>query len=133
MSEETPQPGDVVFVRGKGGAVNKVTVPSGGIPLERFTEALDRGDLSIVPDHFVEETTSRQGGLIYKIAGAPAKVRPVEEAPAPVEDSQADTEVKKPGKSASVEAWRAYAVAQGMDPDAAAAADKAALVEQFGS
>ena len=63
MSNDTPAS---VFVRGTGGAIFEMDVPTYGHALERWDQALAKGDLAIVADaHWVE----RGDGSKYLVAG----------------------------------------------------------------
>jgi hypothetical protein len=137
-----------VFVVSAGGTVSLVDIPTNVHAVERFDQAIASGDLRIVDATEVVEEGTPETGIKYRLADTPTerKPRPVvapegtasdapasDSAPPPAGDgAPAGDPPTKPKKTAGVEAWRAYAVSQGMDPEAAEAAEKAALVEQFG-
>lgn len=61
---------DTVFVRGAGGALFEMDVPTRGHALERYDEAIRKGDLTIVAEaHWVE----RADGSRYLVVPAPAE------------------------------------------------------------
>jgi len=61
---------DTAFVRGSGGGLLEVDIPTKGHALERWREALAKGDLSIVEKaHWVE----RADGSKYLVEGEAAK------------------------------------------------------------
>jgi hypothetical protein len=142
-----------VFVVSAGGTVSLVDIPTNVHARERFDQAIAKGELCIVDAAEVVEEGTPETGIKYRLAATPTerKPRPVvapegtaSDAPAsdsppppagdgaPAGDPPAGDPPTKPKKTAGVEAWRAYAIAQGMDPEAAATAEKAALVEQYG-
>ena len=67
-----PTEPETVFVLGTGGGIIEMDVPTRGHALERWEQALAKGDLTIVPEaHWV----TRPDGSKYLVAGAPAKVK----------------------------------------------------------
>jgi hypothetical protein len=135
--------GDTVFLLDGNGIVDKRDVPVNVHARERFDAALEKGTLRVLDESAVEEYISASGGILFRLKqSAPPKVHvetpapPTEPAPAGDSGAPSDTPAgaaQKPAKSAGVGAWREFAIAQGMDAEAAAAADKKALVAQFGS
>lgn len=72
---------ETVFVRGTGGALFEMDVPTRGHALERYDEAIRKGDLTIVAEaHWVE----RADGSRHLVEAKPAK--PVKGATAPAPD-----------------------------------------------
>ena len=77
---------ETVFVRGAGGALFEMDVPKAGHALERYEEAIRKGDLSVVPH---AEWVTRPDGSRHLIIPDPvetpapkvkaAKVAPTEE------------------------------------------------------
>lgn len=136
--------GDTLFLLDVNGIVDKRDVPVNVHARERFDAALEKGTLVVLDEAAVEEYTSASGGILFRRKPAveqpapkskPKAETPSEPAPAGdsgAPDATAPAEVAKPAKSAGVGAWREFAVAQGMDAEAAAAADKKTLVAQFG-
>ena len=70
MSNDTPA---TAFVRGTGGAIFEMDVPTYGHALERWDQALTKGDLVIVTDaHWVD----RADGSAFLVEGkAPAALK----------------------------------------------------------
>lgn len=59
---------ETVFVRGEGGAIFEMDVPTSGHALERYEEGLRKGTLSIVPE---AEWVTRADGSRYLVVPAP--------------------------------------------------------------
>ena len=62
---------DTVFVRGAGGTLFEMDVPKAGHPLERWEEAIRKGDLTIVP---VAEWVTRADGSRFLVVPEPESV-----------------------------------------------------------
>lgn len=104
--------GDVITVKGEGGAVWDQTVPADGTNQRELLDTfLASGKLTLV------------GG-----EATPAEPEP---APADEEPANADPDQDLPVKSASKPEWMAYAVSQGIDPASADAMSKAELVALY--
>ncbi len=69
-----------VFVRGAGGTIFEMDVPSGGHALERWEQQLARGDLAIVS---AAEWVTRPDGTSYLVESSPAKPKRQAKADAP--------------------------------------------------
>ncbi len=78
---------DTVFVRGEGGAIFEMDVPTGGHALERYEEGLRKGTLTVVP---AAEWVERADGSRYLVVPAPAE-----------DDDTPEGEPSKPAKPAS--------------------------------
>ena len=82
---------DTVFARGAGGALFQMDVPKAGHALERWEEALRKGDLTIVP---AAEWVARADGSRYLVVPVPEaaatapKAKPTGKA-APAADTEA--------------------------------------------
>jgi hypothetical protein len=71
---------ETVFVRGSGGALFEMDVPTRGHALERYTQALAKGDLSIVAvAHWVTATD----GSSHLVEGADPAAKPAKADPKP--------------------------------------------------
>jgi len=79
---------DTVFVRGAGGALFEMDVPKSGHALERYEEAIRKGDLSVVPHaEWVERADGSRHLVIPEPVETPApKVKPPKAAAAAEED-----------------------------------------------
>jgi len=79
---------ETVFVRGAGGALFEMDVPTAGHALERYEEAIRKGDLSVVPH---AEWVERADGSRYLVIPDPVetptpKAKPPKAATAAEED-----------------------------------------------
>lgn len=106
--------GETVTVRGEGGDVFPMDIPEEGtLAREVFDDGLAKGRLTILKDD-----------------GEPVV--------ATTDDEVAETEPDEPEDdgppthSAAKADWLAWAIAQGADPDEAAAATKAELIDTYG-
>lgn len=131
--------GDTVFVQGAGGAIVKMDVPGDVHRRERFDQDIAKGALRLVdPADVVEDPHPRWPDSVRYVLRKGAS--PVEPAPPAVEPDPADEvtpepvsdATEKPVKSAGKPAWVDFAVAQGLDREAAEAMTKDDLVAQFG-
>jgi len=64
---------DTVFVRGAGGALFEMDVPTGGHALERYEEAIRKGDLSIVAAAY---WVTAEDGVRHLVEGVEPKAKP---------------------------------------------------------
>jgi len=145
--------GDTIFVIGTGGAITKVDVPVDSHARERFDDDLERGALRVVADEdVVEQQHPRWPDATQYVLRKGAAPKPATAFTKTPDDTAASTEgegnvegesegegeggeptvIGPPAKSAGKPEWVAFAVAQGMDPDAAAAATKKDLVAEYG-
>lgn len=67
---------DTVFVRGAGGALFEMDVPTGGHALERYEEAIRKGDLSVVPHAEWVERADGSRHLVVPAATEPSTTAP---------------------------------------------------------
>jgi hypothetical protein len=116
---------DTVFVRGTGGAIFEMDIPTNTQARERYDAAIEKGDLVIVPAaHWVE----RGDGSKYLVAGEPegaAKPKASRSrAPRPAPDaappaSEPEVEVEDPSKWTKAQCvdWLTEAVIE-FDPKA---------------
>ncbi len=75
MAQEAPQ---TVFVRGSGGSIFEMDVPTKGMALERYEQALAKGDLTVVPfAHWVDGLD----GARHLVADEAPAVEPAKPAP----------------------------------------------------
>lgn len=142
--------GETVFVIGSHGAISKMDVPADVHRRERFDAALAKGALRLVDaDDVVEEPHPRwpdSTRLVLRkgarpVDPTPAAATPAEPAGEPSGDPSGEptgeptgepSVVEKPKKSEAKAAWVDFAVAKGMEREAAEAMSKADLVDQFG-
>lgn len=82
---------ETVFVRGAGGALFEMDVPTAGHALERYEEAIRKGDLSVVPH---AEWVTRPDGSRHLVIPEPAEApaaKPKKQKPeASAEDAPVD-------------------------------------------
>lgn len=140
--------GDTVFVQGSGGAIVKMDVPGDVHRRERFDLDIAKGALRLVdPGDVVEDPHPRWPDSVRYILRQSA--RPIDPTPTAVDPASTEepateppapggepggepTVVEQPKKSEGKPAWVEFAVAKGMEREAAAAMTKADLVDQFG-
>jgi hypothetical protein len=67
---------ETVFVRGAGGALFEMDVPTGGHALERYEEAIRKGDLSVVPHAEWVERADGSRHLVVPAATEPSPTAP---------------------------------------------------------
>lgn len=129
---------DTVFVQGRSGAIIKMDVPTDVHRRERFDQDLAKGTLRLVdPADVIEDPHPRWPDsvrFVLRAGAAPIDPAPAEAEPAAeaTEDGAGEAEAEQPKKSASKADWVDFAVAQGLDREAAEAMTKDDLVEQFG-
>lgn len=74
MAQEAPQ---TVFVRGSGGSIFETDVPTKGMALERYEQALAKGDLTVVPfAHWVDGLDGARHLVADEAPVEPAKPTP---------------------------------------------------------
>lgn len=126
--------GDTVFVIGSAGAITKMDVPRDVHRRERFDLDLEKGALRLVdPGDVVADPHPRWPDSVRYVLREGASAAPAVPAVQPVASEPSDPSPdERPVKSAGKAAWVDFAVAQGMDREAAEAMTKDELVEQFG-
>lgn len=69
---------ETVFVRGTGGAIFEMDVPTFGHAKERFDQAIEKGELALVP---VAEWVERDDGSKYLVVPAPVETPEPDDTP----------------------------------------------------
>ena len=106
---------ETVFVRGAGGALFEMDVPTAGHALERYEEAIRKGDLSVVPH---AEWVERADGSRHLVVPPPAEDDDTPER-APSKPAKPAAKASKAAKKAAAKSAEAEAKPEEVEPPAA--------------